>query len=318
MGVFCSWAMPPGSSPPGWGANPCWGPLCWGGMRSRRTRAIPTVTCGTQPTPCLCRWLWWPRCSWGAGAQVWVSLFPLVSRECWASEQLQQSCSVSLHSGQALPACAGPLQVPAPPQVWASRSLPAQPGPAGPAAAVCPGRCPLLQEGLVTLRSWHRGCAGNELLLSLGSSSSCTAGAVSHLLGRAPGCWGWVGADSLGITWPDGHCRSLPTELPHPPRSGAQGVTTTLGKMTLCHHFRRRQGPCGAAEQRMIMVGRLLGPAFGRQEKMGEGRAEPMPGLGSFWWLPLLWVQFPSSSSSPLPTHCFPGCLALCSCTGSS
>lgn len=46
----------------------------------------------------------------------------------------------------------------------------------------------------------------------------------------------------------------------------------------------------------------------------GEGRAEPVPGLGSFWCPPLLWVRFPSSSSSPPPAHCFPGCLALCSC----
>lgn len=78
----------------------------------------------------------------GAVAQVWVSLvsqFPLVSCGFWDSGQLQQSCFVSLHSGQALPACACPLQVPAPPQVWASRSLPAQPSPA---ATVCPGRCP--------------------------------------------------------------------------------------------------------------------------------------------------------------------------------
>lgn len=95
-------------------------------------------------------------------------------------------------------ACACPLQVPAPPQVWASRFLPAQPGAAGPAAAVCPGSVSLLQEGLVTLRSRHKDCAGNELLLSPDFSSSLTAGAGSHLLGRAPGCWGWVGADFVG------------------------------------------------------------------------------------------------------------------------
>lgn len=54
----------------------------------------------------------------------------------------------------------------------------------------------------------------------------------------------------------------------------------------------------------MMMVGRVLVSSFGWKEKVGEGRAEPVPGLGSFWWFPLLWVQFTSwssfSSSSPL------------------
>lgn len=189
----------PGSSAPGWGANPCWGPPCWGGMRSR-TCAIPMVTPGTWPTPCLCWWLWWPRCSWGAVAQVWVSLasqFPLVSRECWALGQLQQSCSVSLLS----------QLVPVPHRSGQADPCQHSPGQPGQLLLCAQGGVLPLQEGLVALRSWHRGCAGNELLLSLGSSSSCTAGAVSQLLGRAPGCWGWVGADSLGISWPDGHCK---------------------------------------------------------------------------------------------------------------
>lgn len=108
------------------------------------------------------------------------------------------------------------------------------------------GGVPLLQEGLVALRSWHRDCAGNELLLSLDSSSSSQLLLdPSHLLGRFLAAGVGLGLILLGlaqrtwssIRWPDGHAGSLPAELPCPPQSGAQSVTITLGKITLCHHF---------------------------------------------------------------------------------
>lgn len=44
----------------------------------------------------------------------------------------------------------------------------------------------------MTLRSWHRDCAGNELLLSLGSSSSPTL-----VLGLTP----WSGFLAAGLGW---------------------------------------------------------------------------------------------------------------------
>lgn len=92
---------------------------------------------------------------------------------------------------------------------------------------------------------------------------SSWAGLLAAGVGWGPIPWESVG---LMVTVRLG-LGSLPAELRHPPQSGAQGVTTTLGKVTLCHHFRQRQGPHGTAEQRMMMVGRVLGPSFGRQRR---------------------------------------------------
>lgn len=72
--------------------------------------------------------------------------------------------------------------------------------------------------------------------------------------------------------------------------SRARDTTITLGKTALfvATALDPKQSNSGAADLRTMTVGRELGPSFGRKEKMREGRAEPMPELGSLQWLPLL------------------------------
>lgn len=77
-------------------------------------------------------------------------------------------------------------------------------------------------------------------------------------------------------------------------------MTVALGEMAICSHcFRAQTGLFWGCRSEDDDRRQRAWPSVGRKEKMGEGRAEHVPELGSLRWLPLLYVLFTYSSSSP-------------------